>query len=244
MRIGIDERIRQWDDFAESYTRMAQGCAATMLDVLAAFAKNRPAIELGAGAGRVCIPLARRGVPMTAAEFSPQMISRMREAAAHDGVSNLEILQCDFSSLPTCRRYGLAYCVDNAFFALCSEEEQLRCFRSVANLLDESGFFVIEAGALALEAGARVITMVERFRSGGASTISLFNKFTTESGCENGPAARFWRLAHYYIPVTKFDEYANKSMLTLAARWSNWSKAPYDGNLWSHISVWCRDVLR
>jgi tRNA1(Val) A37 N6-methylase TrmN6 len=61
MRIGVGERIRQWDDFAEPYTRMAQGCAATMLDVLAAFAKNRPAIELGAGAGRVCIPLAQRG---------------------------------------------------------------------------------------------------------------------------------------------------------------------------------------
>jgi hypothetical protein len=181
---------------------------------------------------------------MTAAEFSPQMIRRMREAAVREAVSNLEILQCDFSSLPACKRYGLAYCVDNAFFALCSEEEQLRCFRSVANLLDESGFFVIEAGALAPEAGARVITMVERFKSDGASTISLFNEMTTENGCENTQAARFWKLSHYYIPVTKFDEYANKSMMTLATRWGDWSKAPYDGNPWRHISVWCRGVLR
>lgn len=244
MPISVSERIRQWDDFAETYTRVAQGCAANMLDALAALAKNRPAIELGAGAGRVCIPLAQRGVPVTAAEFSPQMIRRMREAIAREAVSNIEILQCDFSSLPTCKRYGLAYCVDNAFFALCSEEEQLRCFRSVANLLDESGFFVIEAGALAPEAGARVITVAERFKADGASTIGLFNGITTENGSESSQAVRFWSLAHYYIPVTKFDEYANKSMMTLAARWSDWSEAPYDGNSWRHISVWCRNGLR
>ncbi len=253
MPISVDERIRQWDDFAEPYTRMLQDCAANMLDTLTALAKNRPAIELGAGAGRVCIPLAQRGVPVTAVEFSPQMIHRMREAAVREAVSKLEILQCDFSSLSMNTRYGLAYCVDNAFFALCSAEEQLRCFGSVANLLDECGFFVIEAGAPTpayLEAGARIVntgprgTMVERFKPDGASTISLITEITTENVFENRQAARFWTLTHCYIPVTKFDEYANKSMMTLAARWSDWNEAPYDGNPWRHISVWRCEVPR
>jgi SAM-dependent methyltransferase len=253
MTIGVGERIRQWDDFAEPTARLAQSCAANILDALAALAKNRPAIELGAGSGRVCIPLARRGVSVTAAEFSPGMIRHLREAAVREAVSNLEVLQCDFSSLPADKRYGLAYCIDNAFFALCSEEDQLRCFRSVANLLDENGFFVIEAGAPTpahLEAGARIVyagpsgTMVERFKPDGASTISLITEITTENAGENAQAARFWTLAHYYIPVTKFDEYASKSTMTLAARWSDWSEAPYDGNPWRHISVWRRDVPR
>lgn len=253
MPVSVGERIRQWDDFAELYARLAQSCAAGMLDALAALAKNRPAIELGAGAGRVCIPLALRGVPVTAAEFSPQMIHHLREAVVCEAVPDLEILQCDFSSLPANKRYGLAYCIDNGFFALCSEEEQLRCFRSVANLLDENGYFVIEAGAPTpahLEAGARIVyagpssKIIERFQPDGASTISLITEIATESAGENTPAARFWTLAHYYIPVEKFDEYASQSTMTLAARWSDWSEAPHDGNPWRHISVWRRDVPR
>ena len=253
MPISVGERIRQWDNFAEPYARLAQSCAADMLDTLAGLAKNRPAIELGAGAGRVCIPLAQRGVSVTAAEFSPQMIRHLREAAIREAVSNLEILRCDFSSLPANKRYGLAYCIDNGFFALCTEEEQLQCFRSVANILDENGVFVIEAGAPTpahLEAGTRVVyagprsTMVERFKPNGAATISLISEITTENAYENVQAAKFWTLTHYYIPVTKFDEYASKSMMTLAARWSDWSEAPYDGNPWRHISVWRRDVPR
>lgn len=252
MPISVGERIRQWDNFAEPYARMTQGCAANMLYALAALTRNRPAIDLGAGAGRVCIPLAQCGVSITAVEFLPQMIRRMREAADREAVSNLEILQGDFSSLPAYKRYGLAYCVENAFFALCSEEEQLRCFRSVANLLDENGFFVIEADAPTpahLEAGARIVyagprgTIVERFKSDGASTINLVTEITSENACENH-AAGFWALAHNYIPVTRFDEYANKSMMILAARWSDWNEAPYDGNPWKHISVWCCDVCR
>jgi ubiquinone/menaquinone biosynthesis C-methylase UbiE len=253
MPISVGERIHQWNEFAEPYARLGQRCAANMLDTLAGLAKNWPAIELGAGAGRVCIPLARRGVPVTAVEFSPQMIRHLREATVRETVSNFEILQCDFSSLPANKRYGLAYCIDNGFFALCSEEEQLRCFRSVANLLDENGFFVIEAAAPTpahLEAGARVVyagpssTMVERSKPNGAVTISLITETATNNGSDNAQAVRSWTLAHYYIPVTKFDEYAGKSAMTLAARWSNWNEAPYDGNPWRHISVWRRDVSR
>jgi ubiquinone/menaquinone biosynthesis C-methylase UbiE len=253
MPISVDERMRQWDDFAEPYARLAQRCPEDMLDALAALAGNRPAIELGAGAGRIAIPLALRGVPVTAAEFSPRMIRHLREAAAREAVSNLEILQCNFASLPADKRYGLAYCIDNGFFALCSEEEQLRCFRAVADVLDEDGFFVIEAAAptpAQLDAGARIVyaapcsTIVERFKRDGASTISLIAEITTNDAGENTQAARFWTLAHYYVPAAKFDDYAGRSAMTLHARWSDWSGAPYDGNPWRHISVWRRDIPR
>ena len=145
--ISLAERMRQWDEFAEPYSRWVQGCPLNMLDELAALSMDRPALDLGAGAGRICIPLARRNIPITAVELSSKMIERMREAAAREAISNLQILQCDFSSLVTEKRYGLAYCADNAFFALCSEEEQLRCFRSVASVLERDGFFVVEANA-------------------------------------------------------------------------------------------------
>lgn len=249
MPISIVERSRQWDEFAEPYARLANHCAPNMLDVLAALAKDRPVIELGGGAGRVCIPLAQRGLMVTAAEFSPEMIRHLRDAAARQAVE-LEILPCDFSNLPLNKRFGLAYCIDNGFFALCSEEEQLRCFGSVAGLLDEGGSFVVEASAPTpahLEAGSRVVyagpdrTMIERFASDGRTTISHITETIGDDAPDSGQAVRVWRLAHHYIPVTKFDEYAGLCMLALTARWSDWRKAPHDGNPWRHISVWRRE---
>ena len=67
---------------------------------------------------------------------------RMREAARREAIS-MQIFSC----LVTEKQYGLAYCVDNAFFALCSEEEQLRCFETAASVLERDGFFVVEAKA-------------------------------------------------------------------------------------------------
>ena len=243
--ISLAERMHQWDEFAEPYSRWVQGCPPNMLDELAALAKDRPALDLGAGAGRICIPLARRNIPITAVELSSRMIERMREAAAREAVSNLQILQCDFSSLVAEKRYGLAYCADNAFFALCSEEEQLRCFRSVASVLESDGFFVVEANAPAtevLKAGARTIrdapssAIVERFRSDGGLALNLITETTAKIA--GTLAERSWTLAHHYVSASKFDEYASASKMEMVARWSDWNRAPYDGDPWRHISIW------
>jgi SAM-dependent methyltransferase len=245
--ISLAERKRQWDEFAEPYSRWVQDCPPNMLDELTALAADRPALDLGAGAGRICIPLARRNIPTTAVELSSRMIERMREAARREAISDLQILQCDFSCLVTEGRYGLAYCVDNSFFALCSEEEQLRCFESVASVLERDGFFVIEANAPTpklLKAGARTIrntptnAVVERFRSDGGVALNLVTESTIKVTGEIVAAARSWTLAHHYVSASKFDEYASASKMQTVARWSDWNRAPYDGNPWRHISIW------
>jgi hypothetical protein len=173
------------------------------------------------------------------------MIERMREAAAREAISNLQILQCDFSCLVTEKRFGLAYCPDNAFFALCSEEERLCCFQSVASVLERDGFFVVEANAPTpevLKAGARTIrnvpasAVVDRFRYDGDVALNLITKSTTKITGETTRAARLWTLAHHYVSASKFDGYASASKMESVARWSDWNRAPYDGNPWRHIS--------
>ncbi len=42
-------------------------------------------------------------------------------------------------------RFSLVYVVFNTFFALASQEDQVRCFESVAGRLEEGGAFVVEA---------------------------------------------------------------------------------------------------
>ena len=47
--------------------------------------------------------------------------------------------------VPVDGRFHLVYVVFNTFFALATQEDQVRCFARVADHLDEGGAFVIQA---------------------------------------------------------------------------------------------------
>src|SRR5512146_412566 len=51
------------------------------VDRLAELAEGGRALELAIGTGRVAVPLARRGVPVTGIELSPPMIEQLRTKA-------------------------------------------------------------------------------------------------------------------------------------------------------------------
>src|SRR5690349_14412975 len=57
-------------------------------------------IDLGCGTGQVAIPLAQRGISVTAIDPSQEMLAQGREEAASAGVSNVTWLQGDDASFP------------------------------------------------------------------------------------------------------------------------------------------------
>jgi hypothetical protein len=76
-----------WDaDAARRYDTPGTGMFAPevlepALDRLAALAGDGAALEFAVGTGRVAIPLARRGVPVTGIELSAPMIAQLRTKA-------------------------------------------------------------------------------------------------------------------------------------------------------------------
>ncbi len=56
------------------------------VDCLARLAGDGPALEFAVGTGRVAIPLAGRGVPVTGIELSPAMIARLRAKADESAI--------------------------------------------------------------------------------------------------------------------------------------------------------------
>jgi len=112
------------------------------IDTLAELAQGGRCLELGIGTGLISLPLAARGIEVQGIDSSPAMVSRLR---AKPGGDAIEVTSGDFADVGVEGKFSLVFIVFNTFFALQSQEEQIRCFRNVAERLTERGLFVIEA---------------------------------------------------------------------------------------------------
>jgi 16S rRNA A1518/A1519 N6-dimethyltransferase RsmA/KsgA/DIM1 with predicted DNA glycosylase/AP lyase activity len=72
---GPDVAVHYDDDSAGMFAPEVLG---PTVDRLAALADGRPALELAIGTGRVALPLAARGIPVTGIELSAAMVEQLR----------------------------------------------------------------------------------------------------------------------------------------------------------------------
>jgi SAM-dependent methyltransferase len=104
-----------------------------------------PILELGAGSGRIAIPLAQRGYEVVGIDTSASMLERGRQrlvdAKLFDG--RLELVMADMTSFDLGRRFGLVFVAANTFQHLLTTKEQRACLRCVAKHLDSDGIFAL-----------------------------------------------------------------------------------------------------
>ncbi len=105
-----------------------------------------PALELGVGAGRIAIPLARAGFQVTGLDISWPMLARGRERIAAAGLSRrIQLIHGDFRYPPLASgRFALAYCAYNAFLHLIEGEDQMRALTAWRRALRPGGLLVID----------------------------------------------------------------------------------------------------
>jgi SAM-dependent methyltransferase len=104
-----------------------------------------PVLELGAGSGRVAIPLARRGYDVVGIDTSVSMLERARrglaEAKLVDG--SLELVEADMRDFDLGRRFGFAFVAANTFQHLLTTKEQQACLNCVVRHLQPGGIFAL-----------------------------------------------------------------------------------------------------
>ena len=93
------------------------------------------------GTGRVAVPFADRGVPVTGIELSGPMIERLRAKAGQD---TIPVVAGDMTSAVAPGAFTLVYLVYNTISNLLTQSEQVACFRNAARHLQPGGRFVIE----------------------------------------------------------------------------------------------------
>jgi SAM-dependent methyltransferase len=105
-----------------------------------------PAVEWGAGTGRIAAPLAAAGHDVTAVELSGRMVERGEERS-----ESVWWIEGDMRSVEPRRRYGLAVCAFNSFLCLKSVDDALTFLRNAHDHLVPGGLLGIEVSAFSPE---------------------------------------------------------------------------------------------
>jgi SAM-dependent methyltransferase len=235
-----------WDvEAAAGYDTPGRGMFAPevrgpTVDRLAQLAGAGRALELAVGTGRVAVPLAERGVPVTGIELSRPMVDRLRTKVDEERVP---VVLGDMASVRAPGEYTLVYLVYNTISNLQTQEEQVACFRNAARHLVPGGRFVIELWVPELRTlpPGREAT-VWQVEPGyiGLDTYDVLNQRCVSHHIRYGEGrqARVALSPHRYVWPAELDLMGQLAGFELEERHADWTGSPFTADSRSHVSVY------
>ena len=210
------------------------------VDVLAELAGDGPALELAIGTGRIAVPLADRGVPVSGIELSTAMVEQLRAKADAD---RIPVTIGDMATVQVGVDFQLVYLVYNTIGNLCTQENQIACFANAAAHLAPGGCFVIEVGVPDLRrlqpgSDAVLFTHAPGYVGYDRYTDLVAQQAVSHHFMDDGTGTREWRTPFRFVWPSELDLMARIAGMTLRERWSTWTREPFTGESTSHISVW------
>jgi len=235
-----------WDqEAAQAYDTPGTGMFAPdvlgpAVDRLAGLAGDGRALEFAIGTGRVAIPLAQRGVPVTGIELSGPMIEQLRTKADE---SAIPVIAGDMATARAPGEYALVYLVFNTISNLLTQREQVACFRNAARHLSAGGRFVIELWVPELRKlppGQQATVFTAEPGYIGLDTYDVLTQHVVSHHFRFGAGteARVFRSPHRYIWPAELDLMAQLAGFELETRHADWSGAEFTADSRSHISVY------
>lgn len=213
------------------------------VDVLADLANGSPALEFAIGTGRVALPLAARGIPVTGIDSSEAMVQRLRAKPGGDGASiPVTIGDMTTTRVPGAGSFALVYLVFNTISNLTDQEAQVNCFQNAADHLALGGVFVVETFVPALRKlppGQNFVPFDVSPQHLGVDEYDVATQSMTShhvsvrEGVVNRSSTPF-----RYVWPAELDLMARLAGLRLKDRWSDWVRSPYTSESESHVSVW------
>ena len=210
-------------------------------DFLARLADRGRALELGVGTGRIALPLKDRGIDVAGIDSSEAMVARLREK---EGGRDIPVTIDDFVNVEVESSFAVVFVAFNTFFALPSQDDQIRCFENVAAHLDPGGRFVIEAfvpdlarfdrhqrvqaNSVSVDDVSLEITRHDPV----AQTVSSQIVTISDRGIRTHPV--FLRYAY----PGELDLMARLAGLSLEDRHGGWNGEPFTSDSKAHVSVY------
>jgi SAM-dependent methyltransferase len=235
-----------WDqEAAQAYDTPGTGMFAPdvlgpAVDRLADLAGDGRALEFAIGTGRVAIPLAQRGVPVTGIELSRPMIEQLRTKA---GGTAIPVVAGDMAAARAPGAYTLVYLVFNTISNLLTQGEQVTCFRNAARHLTPGGRFVVELWVPELRKlppGQQAIVFTSEPGYIALDTYDVLRQHVVSHHFRfsDGKQARLFRSPHRYIWPSELDLMAQLAGFELEARYADWAGAEFTAESPSHVSVY------
>jgi SAM-dependent methyltransferase len=231
------------DQVADLYDDWYQDLPETQDSVerLAELAGAGPVLELGIGTGRLALPLAARGLEVHGLDSSTAMLERLR---AKPGGERIQAHVGDMAEIGVEGRFSLVFVAVNTFFLLASQEEQVRCFASVAARLTPGGVFVIEAhvpdpAAFREQQSLRVTGLT------ADSVLLSASRFDAATQRMESQQLQIGQDGMRLVPgvlrwawPSELDLMARLAGLRLRERWGGWRREPFDAASRWHVSVY------
>jgi SAM-dependent methyltransferase len=235
-----------WDaETAQEYDTPGTGMFAPevlgpAVNRLAELAGDGRALEFAIGTGRVAVPLAERGVPVTGIELSRPMIEQLRAKA--DEVA-IPVIAGDMATTRAPGTYTVVYLVFNTISNLLTQREQVACFRNAARHLTPGGRFVIELGVpdlRRLPPGQQATVFASEPGYIGLDVYDVLHQRLVSHHFTfgDGRQARLSRSPHRYIWPSELDLMAQLAGFELETRHADWAGAEFTAESRSHVSVY------
>jgi SAM-dependent methyltransferase len=227
---------------ADAASHFAPEVLDPTVDLLQRLAEDGSALEFAIGTGRVGIPLAARGVPVTGIELSEPMVAQLRRKVTEE---QLPVVVGDMATTvaPGSGRFSLVFLLWNSISNLRTQAEQVQCFRNAAHHLRPGGRFVIDLW----------VPPIQRLLPGQeADPMSLdqehlifdtYDLVTQECASHHyhrdDDGSLRYGIGHFrYIWPAECDLMAQLAGLELESRWADWTGSPFVATSESHVSVW------
>ncbi len=235
-----------WDaDVARRYDTPGTGMWAPevlgpTVDRLVDLAGGGRVLELAIGTGRVAVPLAQRGVPVSGIELSPYMVEQLRTKADE---ATIPVVVGDMASAVAPGSYSLVYLVYNTISNLLTQAEQVACFRNAAEHLAPGGRFVVELWVPELRKlppGQQATVWHCEPGYIGLDTYDVLRQHVVSHHVRfgEGTQAELSRSPHRYVWPAELDLMGQLAGFVLEARHADWAGGEFTAESRSHVSVY------
>jgi SAM-dependent methyltransferase len=128
-----DEDYRHYNDDVDAIVHLAQEM-------------DGPVLELGCGTGRLLLPLAVTGLPVTGVDISPALLERARaKLATVPQGDQITLVQADLRHLELPQRdFAFVFCTSNTLMHLADAADQLVVLERAAALMRPGGLLLID----------------------------------------------------------------------------------------------------
>ena len=197
-------------------------------------------MEFAIGTGRVALPLADRGVPVSGIEIAAPMVVELRKKADE---ATMPVVIGDMTSATVPGRFSLVFLVYNGISNVLTQAEQIACFRNAARHLTPGGSFVIELWVpdlRRLPPGSFATVFKAEPGYVGLDTVDTLNQIVVSHHFRfgEGPEATLFRSPHRYVWPAELDLMAQLAGFRLETRHADWVGSPFTADSRHHVSAY------
>lgn len=209
-------------------------------------------LELGAGTGRLAVPLALAGLSVHALDSSELMLKKLEARATAEGVApgRIKTIHADMTRYESSPAFDVALIALNGLYLLESQDSQIELLGTVHRALRKSGRLIVEAF---------VPPSKEAFRFGQATNTTflatnpaevrlecsthdpLEQRIRTQIVRVTPEGNKFYPVAMRYVYPSEFVLMAKLAGFAVEGLWGDWTGRPLSGGDGQYIGVLRKD---